>query len=49
MFEDGTVHEAVCWTHARHKFRDVHATRPTPITTQALRRITELYVIEGEI
>jgi len=49
LFEDGTIHEAACWAHARRKFHDLHAARPTPLTTEALRRIAELYVIEAEI
>ncbi|OEZ83369.1 transposase IS66 family protein [Janthinobacterium sp. HH104] len=43
------MHEAACWVHARRKFHDLHAARPTPLTTEALRRIAELYVIEAEI
>ena len=49
LFEDGTIHEAACWAHARRKFHDLHAARPTPLTTEALHRIAELYVIEAEI
>jgi len=41
--------EAACWAHARRKFHDLHAARPTALTTEALRRIAELYVIEAEI
>lgn len=25
LFEDGTIHEAACWAHARRKFHDLHA------------------------
>ena len=46
---DGTIQEAACWAHARRKFHDLHAARPSAITTEALRRIAELYVIEAEI
>src|SRR5476649_2943730 len=49
LFEDGTIREAACWAHARRKFHDLHAARATPLTTEALRRIAELYVIEAEI
>jgi hypothetical protein len=35
--------------HARRKIHDVHARMPTDITTEALRRIGELYAIEAEI
>ncbi|WP_445231430.1 IS66 family transposase [Duganella rhizosphaerae] len=37
LFEDGTIREAACWAHARRKFHDLHAARPTPLTTEALR------------
>lgn len=44
LFEDGVFREAACWAHARRKFYDLHAARPTALTTEALRRIAELYV-----
>lgn len=49
LYLDGTIQEAACWAHARRKFYDLHAARPSTITTEALRRIAELYVIEAEI
>lgn len=49
LFVDGAIQEAACWAHARRKFYDLHAARPSPLTTEALRRIAELYVIEAEI
>ena len=49
LYEGGVIHEAACWTHARRKFYDLHAARPSPLTTEALRRIAELYVIEAAI
>ena len=49
LYVDGTIQEAACWAHARRKFHDLHAARPSAITTEALRRIAELYVIEAEI
>ena len=49
LYVDGTIQEAACWAHAHRKFRDLHAARPSAITTEALRRIAELYVIEAEI
>jgi transposase len=49
LFDDGTIREAACWAHARRKFYDLHAARPPPLITEALRRIAELYVIEAEI
>jgi len=49
LYENGDIHEAACWAHARRKFYDLHAARPSPLTTEALRRIAELYRIEAEI
>ena len=49
LYVDGTIQEAAYWAHARRKFHDLHAARPLAITTEALRRIAELYVIEAEI
>lgn len=43
------IHEAACWVHACRKFYDLHAARPSPLTTEALRRIAELYVTEAAI
>jgi hypothetical protein len=47
--ENGRITEAACMAHARRKIHDVHARTPTDITTEALRRIGELYAIEAEI
>lgn len=49
MYENGDIHEAACWAHARRKFHDLHAARPLPLTTEALRCTAELYLIEAEI
>jgi transposase len=49
LYVDGTIQEAACWAYARRKFYDLHAARPSPMTTEALRRIDELCVIEVEI
>ena len=49
LYLDGTIKEAACWAHARRKFYDLHVARPSPLTTEALRRIAELYVIEADI
>ncbi|MGZ9709311.1 IS66 family transposase [Glaciimonas sp. GNP009] len=49
IYESGQVVEAACWAHARRKFYDLHVARPSAVTTEALRRIGELYVIEAEI
>lgn len=49
LYETGRVTEAACLAHARRKIHDEHARRPTALTTEALRRIAELYAIEGDI
>jgi transposase len=49
LYEGGGIDETACWAHARRKFHDLHVARPSPLTTEALRRIAELYLIEAEI
>jgi transposase len=49
IFIDGRVKEVACMAHARRKIHDLHARRATPTTTEALRRIGELYAIEAQI
>lgn len=49
LYEDGRITEAACMAHARRKIHDVHARTPTDVTTEALKRIGELYAIEAEI
>ena len=49
LYEDGTIQEAACWAHARRKFYDLHEARPSALTTEALHRIGELYVIEAKV
>lgn len=49
LYEDGRITEAACMAHARRKIHDVHVRTPTSITTEALRRIGELYAGEEEI
>nr|WP_132011046.1 IS66 family transposase [Camelimonas lactis] len=40
---------AFCWAHVRRRFYELAQSGPTPIATEALRRIAELYRIENEI
>lgn len=49
IYETGRVVVAACWAHARRKFHDIHADRPTPITTHVLDRIAALYRVEAEV
>jgi hypothetical protein len=45
----GDIVLAACWAHARRKFYDLHEATGSPIATEALRRIAELYAIERSI
>ena len=49
LYASGAVREAACWAPARRKFWDLHAARPSAMTTEALERIGALYAIEAEI
>lgn len=49
VYETGRVVEAACWAHARRKFYDIHADRPTPLTTHVLAQVATLYQIETGI
>ena len=45
----GDIQLAACWAHARRKFYEVHQATGSPIASEALRRIAELYGIETTI
>jgi transposase len=47
--ESGEVCLAFCWAHARRRFYEIADGGQAPIAEEALRRIAELYGIEGEI
>lgn len=47
LFRTGMV-ELACLAHARRKFFDLHAANQSSIAADALKRIGELYAIEGE-
>lgn len=49
LTQSGHVILAACWAHARRKFFDVQEATGSPIATEALRRIAELYAIEERI
>lgn len=49
LYETGDITEAACMAHARRKIHDVHVRSPTAVTTEALKRIGELYGIEAGI
>ena len=40
---------AFCWSHLRRKFYELYAGGKSPIATEALARIQQLYAIEGDI
>lgn len=45
----GEIVLAACWAHTRRKFYDVQQATGSPLATEALRRIGELYAIEAEV
>lgn len=45
----GEVNLAFCWAHVRRKFFELAHAGPSPIATEALARIAELYKVEGEV
>jgi transposase len=49
LYESGRIREAACWAHVRRKFYDLHVAHKSPVAQEALRRIGELYAIEGDI
>jgi transposase len=49
LYEDGTIRQAPCLAHIRRKFYDLVEAQRSPIATEAVRRIGELYAIEREI
>jgi hypothetical protein len=49
LYDDGRIREAACWAHVRRKFFDLHQAHASPIASEALERIGQLYRIEGEI
>lgn len=49
LYATNCVTEVACWAHFRRKIFDIHATKPTSLTTDLLARIAALYRIEDEI
>jgi hypothetical protein len=49
LYESSDVKEAACWAHVRRKFFDIQEAHASPLAGEALKRIGELYAIEGEI
>src|SRR5215211_6360728 len=40
---------AFCWAHCRRRFYELHQATGSPLATEALHRIGELYAIEAEV
>jgi transposase len=49
LYDSGRIREAACWAHVRRKFFDLHQAHASPIATEAIERIGQLYAIEHEI
>jgi transposase len=49
LYASGDIAEAACWAHARRKYYDVYVADRSPIASQALQQINEIYAIEREI
>ena len=49
LYQSGRIQEAACWAHVRRKFYDLHVAHNSPVAAEALRRIAELYAVEGDI
>ncbi len=49
LYDSGRIREAACWAHVRRKFFDLHQAHASPIATEAIERIGQLYAIENEI
>ncbi len=49
VYEKGAIQEAACWAHVRRKFFDLQQAHASPVASEALARIGQLYAIESEI
>lgn len=49
LYETGRIQEAACWAHVRRKFYELEQAHASPIATEAIARIGQLYTIESEI
>jgi hypothetical protein len=49
LYQDDRIQEACCWAHVRRKFYDLQQAHASPLATEAVQRIGELYDIEREI
>jgi hypothetical protein len=49
LYETGAIREAACWAHVRRKFYELQQAHASPIATEAIERIGQLYGIESDI
>jgi len=49
LYASGRVREVACWAHFRRKIFENHLGHPTPLTTELLDRIAQLYRHEADI
>jgi transposase len=49
LYEGGQIQEAACWAHVRRKFYEIQVAHASPLAAEALKRIAEIYAIEGDI
>jgi transposase len=49
LYDGGQIQEAACWAHVRRKFFDLEQAHASPVATEALARIAQLYGIERDI
>jgi transposase len=49
LYQSGRIQEAACWAHVRRKLYDLAQAHASPLATEAVKRIGELYEIEREI
>lgn len=48
LYDTNRVTEIACWAHFQRRIFDIDATKPTPLATDLLERIGQLYEIEAE-
>lgn len=49
LYESGRITEVACWAHFRRKIFDCHTSSPTPLTTDLLEWIAQLYRVEADL
>ena len=49
LFSDTPMQELACWAHARRKFFELHVANKSALAAEALKRISEIYMLEREV